>query len=324
MNTDKQGWQPLVSVIIATCNRAEYLKVAIDSVLTQTYSNFELLILDNFSTDHTGEVIASYTDSRIKSIRHLANIGPIANWYYGMHWAAGEYFSILGDDDYYLPNFIEQRVKAFQRHPEVLIVFSDHDECDALGVILPKTTVFSYSESKVISGEELLRALDNGNRIFQVGSGLQKKEPVVSWWNECVHAGLAFDTAIHVQVACRGAAAVIPDRGLVYRRHSNQACASGNMRMILIGYTNAYLEPILYQKTTQYSDELVNGLLWSLSGLIRHAVHENDLHQARRLCRLGLVVAPFRFNLWLRLMVASLPLSVVKSLRGIKRRLLIR
>ena len=104
---------PKVSVIITTFNRAEYLEKAIKSVLNQTYSDFELLILDNSSTDNTEEVVKSFNDKRIRYIKHpLLTISQARNL--GLKKARGEFIGFLDDDDEWLPNKLEAQLQVFE------------------------------------------------------------------------------------------------------------------------------------------------------------------------------------------------------------------
>jgi glycosyltransferase involved in cell wall biosynthesis len=115
--------QPLVSVIIPTYNRAEFLREAIQSVLAQTYTNFELLILDNCSPDHTPEVVAEFDDARIKYLRHQCNIGGIANWIYGMHWAREISFPFSGTTIFIDPISLNRELKHSNVFPVLMPCF---------------------------------------------------------------------------------------------------------------------------------------------------------------------------------------------------------
>ena len=81
---------PLVSVILPTYNRAEYLPRAIDSVLSQDYRELELIVVDDGSTDHTRQVVESYKDSRIRYMRTPVNKGVAAARNAGIRRAKGE------------------------------------------------------------------------------------------------------------------------------------------------------------------------------------------------------------------------------------------
>jgi len=105
---------PRISVIITTFNRANFLKKAIESVLNQTYLDFELLILDNNSTDNTEEMVKSFNDERIRYIKHQPlNISQARNL--GVKEARGEHIGFLDDDDEWLGNKLESQLSVFEK-----------------------------------------------------------------------------------------------------------------------------------------------------------------------------------------------------------------
>lgn len=110
---------PKVGVCIPTYNRAGYLREAIDSVLAQSYQDYELLVVDNASTDHTSRVVGSYNDPRISYHRNESNIGMVGNWNRCLELAKGEYVAILHDDDLWLPRFLERTIAVLDLHPGV-------------------------------------------------------------------------------------------------------------------------------------------------------------------------------------------------------------
>ncbi|NJN86713.1 MAG: glycosyltransferase family 2 protein [Leptolyngbyaceae cyanobacterium SL_7_1] len=93
----------IVSVIIPTYNRADLLSRAIDSVLNQTLTNLELIIVDDGSTDNTAEVVNSFNDSRIRYIPLGKNCGGGYARNHGIHLATGEFIAFLDSDDVWLP-----------------------------------------------------------------------------------------------------------------------------------------------------------------------------------------------------------------------------
>lgn len=110
----------LVSVIIATYNRASLLERAIKSVLNQTFKNFELIIVDDGSTDNTCELVNQFIqiDSRVKYIWQENSGGPAKPRNMGIRKAKGEYITILDSDDEILPEKLEKQVNKFQSEPE--------------------------------------------------------------------------------------------------------------------------------------------------------------------------------------------------------------
>ncbi len=95
--------KPMVSVIIPTYNRAHVLGRAIRSVLDQTYQDFELIVVDDGSSDHTGEVVATFADPRIHYLRHEKNRGAAAARNTAIKTAQGEYIASLDSHDEWLP-----------------------------------------------------------------------------------------------------------------------------------------------------------------------------------------------------------------------------
>jgi glycosyltransferase involved in cell wall biosynthesis len=106
---------PTVSVIIPTYNRAHLIGRAIQSVLNQTYRDFELIIVDDGSTDNTEEVVGSFKDSRIKYIHHKENKGGTAARNTGINDANGEYIAFLDSDDEWLPEKLEKQINCFAK-----------------------------------------------------------------------------------------------------------------------------------------------------------------------------------------------------------------
>ena len=117
---------PKISVCISTYNRVQLLPQAIHSVLRQTELDFELIVCDDGSTDGTAELLAQYTDSRIRYVRHLQNIGKSNNMRSGFEAAIGEYFVKFDDDDRLTPQFLAQTAAVLDRHPQVDFVSTDH------------------------------------------------------------------------------------------------------------------------------------------------------------------------------------------------------
>jgi glycosyltransferase involved in cell wall biosynthesis len=108
---------PKVSVIIPTHNRAEFLRSAITSVLNQTFQDFEIIIIDDVSKDHTREVIASFNDARIKVIRNQISKGAAGARNIGIMNSNGEYVAFLDDDDEWLPEKLKIQTCLLDNSP---------------------------------------------------------------------------------------------------------------------------------------------------------------------------------------------------------------
>jgi glycosyltransferase involved in cell wall biosynthesis len=104
----------MISVIIPVYNRENSIAKAVKSVLSQTVNDWELIIIDDCSTDNTYSVISSYNDPRVKIFKLEKNSGAAAARNFGIQQSRGEYISFLDSDDEYEPEFIEQSNKKFQ------------------------------------------------------------------------------------------------------------------------------------------------------------------------------------------------------------------
>jgi len=99
---------PYFSVIIPTYNRAHSIRKAIDSILNQSFQDFEIIIIDDASTDHTKEVVAKINDNRVHYILNSTNQERCISRNIGISKAKGEYICFLDSDDYHLPDHLEK------------------------------------------------------------------------------------------------------------------------------------------------------------------------------------------------------------------------
>jgi glycosyltransferase involved in cell wall biosynthesis len=111
-------------VVIPTYNRAHYIAESIQSVLDQTYRDFELIIVDDGSTDNTKEVVSGFKDPRIRYIyQERRGVAAAAN--VGIKASTGEYIGLMASDDIWLPRYLELQLALLDSHPETSVVCSD-------------------------------------------------------------------------------------------------------------------------------------------------------------------------------------------------------
>ncbi|MGD0170552.1 MAG: glycosyltransferase family 2 protein [Halobacteriota archaeon] len=115
--------EPAVTVIIPTYKRPRLLRRAINSVLDQTYQDFQICVYDNASGDETREImkVLMQKDARIKYFCHAENIGVVKNCIFALERVNTPFFSFLCDDDILLPNFLETTLSAFNRYPTAML-----------------------------------------------------------------------------------------------------------------------------------------------------------------------------------------------------------
>lgn len=126
---------PRVSVIIPTYNRAALLNQAIVSVLDQTFTDFELIVVDDGSTDDTPTVVSAFQDRRIRYV-YQDNAGRSAARNRGIELARGEYVAFLDSDDLYLPNKLAVQVAVFERSPALGLVGGGFRQVNEKGDVL--------------------------------------------------------------------------------------------------------------------------------------------------------------------------------------------
>ena len=105
---------PLVSICIPTYNGSQYLEACLDSVLSQSYPDFEVVIVDDQSSDNTWDLLNQYAarDNRIRLFRNEQNLGLVGNWNRCLELAQGEWIKFVFQDDWITPDCIEHMVRA--------------------------------------------------------------------------------------------------------------------------------------------------------------------------------------------------------------------
>src|SRR6185369_9344879 len=155
---------PKVSVCIPTYNTARYLAEAIDSVLAQEFTDFELVICDNASTDATPEVCRSYSDPRIRYIRFTELTNQAGNFNRCLDEVSGEVFTLLHADDCFLPGFLADRVRRLSDDPQLGFVFGAVQVIDVHGAVT--SIERRWKEDRSFRPGELFDLLLRGCLVF--------------------------------------------------------------------------------------------------------------------------------------------------------------
>jgi glycosyltransferase involved in cell wall biosynthesis len=113
---------PEVTVLMPVYNCKSFVREAIESILDQTFTNFELIVIDDASTDGTAEIVQSYNDPRIVFIQKPQNTGYTRSLNTGLQMARGEFIARMDGDDISRPTRLDKQVAHFRSHPDVLLV----------------------------------------------------------------------------------------------------------------------------------------------------------------------------------------------------------
>ena len=236
---------PRVTVVLTTYNRASLLTRAVESVLAQTYTDYEIIIIDDCSSDNTQEVIAGLDDPRIRSFRHERNMGLSAARNTAIFNARGEYVALLDDDDEWLPMNLELRVRRFDSaSSKVGLVYGWRDVVDdSTGKVRPHTR-------HTLEGDlfEHLLALNYmaGSPDLMVRLSAAQE---IGGFDESLHASV--ELLFLTQIAQRFHVAVVPQ--VISRQHAEH----GHGRMIDQSFER-YLKRVRFYGTYMhvFADEL--------------------------------------------------------------------
>lgn len=116
---------PRVTVVMPVYNGEKYLREAIDSILGQTFQNFEFVIVNDGSTDNSESIILSYNDPRIVYLKNKSNSGICITLNRGLDVAKGEYIARMDCDDISMPNRLQEQLHFMDKHPEIAVAGTD-------------------------------------------------------------------------------------------------------------------------------------------------------------------------------------------------------
>lgn len=166
---------PLLSVCIPVFNCEKFIGQTIRSVLQQSFEDFELLIIDNASTDRTYEIIKGFSDARIRCIRNEHNLGMMGNWNKCLDEARGDYLKLLPADDLIYETCLEEQVGVFQHNPKVALVCCSRDIIDIAGKKLIRRS-FAGVEGQISGSKAVKKIVRSGtNRLGEPGAILFKR-----------------------------------------------------------------------------------------------------------------------------------------------------
>lgn len=226
-----------VSVCIPTYNRSNYLKYSVNSVLNQTYSDFELIICDDGSTDDTSKIVSNFSDNRIIYIQHKQNIGRSKNMRSGFEKAQGEYFIKFDDDDGLTFDFLAKTVKVLDEHKNIDFVCTNHWIIDANN---NRDEIVTQKNSDKWGKSNLKKGLINDLiyqtfvlQSLQVGSSLFRYDALkdVDYMNPLADGCEDFDLLVRMAIAQKKGY-FLPDLLMEYRFHGKQNSLRQNLHFL--------------------------------------------------------------------------------------------
>jgi glycosyltransferase involved in cell wall biosynthesis len=214
-----------VSIGMPVFNGDNYLAGALDSILRQTYSDFELIISDNASTDRTGEICREYasSDARIRYVRNEANLGAARNYNRVFALSSGKYFKWASHDDLCAPEFLERCVEVLDREASVVLSYSRTSIIDEHGKPI-RTYCDDFNLNSPLPHERFHRVFA-ANRMLNPIAGVVRSETLKRTRLIANYAGS--DAVLLAELALRGEFHEVPEC-LFYRRVHPQKSTLAN------------------------------------------------------------------------------------------------
>ena len=212
---------PAVSVCVPTFNYGRFLPDLIKSVLAQTFRDFELVVVDNASTDETAELMEGFvrSDPRIRYYSNSENVGIVKNFNRALGYAAADYVKILCADDLLAPTALEKSLAAIQDKPEVSLVVTGRLLVD---LCLQPVGYASYctKDGSVDGGRVIDRCLFGTNYVGEPSAVLFRRKQAAPGFDESYPHLL--DMAMWFHLLEQGRLACIPEPLTYIRQHKNQ------------------------------------------------------------------------------------------------------
>ena len=212
-----------ISIVTTSYNYEQLIKETIESVLNQTYTNWEMIIVDDCSSDNSVNTIKSYKDERIKLFVNEKNLGLKKTVKKGIEKAQGDWIIFLESDDTITPDYIQKKIKIAQKYPEIALIFND---CNFFGDekrvsdfnrVLRKTRK-SLSENRY--PKWMFYDFYHSNKIFTFSAVMVKREELFKV-NYEPKLDYLLDWHLWIQLTYKSKVYYIDEKLTNWRLHSN-------------------------------------------------------------------------------------------------------
>lgn len=213
-----------VTIGIPTYNRSHFLKSCLESVLAQDYDDFQVLVLDNASTDDSEAVVRSFADSRVTYIRNETNVGLFGNWNRVLEMTRSPYLTILPDDDVILPGFIRNSVMALSEHQNAAFSAALARYIDANGNRMHLQDA-GEMPAGLVGGLDYLHHIVAGPvRVVHPATAMMRSSALARVGTfKAPHSKQLLDLNLYIRLAARFDIVLIPEELAHVRLHSKQA-----------------------------------------------------------------------------------------------------
>lgn len=224
---------PSISVVMPVYNASQFLQQAIDSILGQTYTDFEFIIINDGSTDDTESIIQSYADSRIKYFSNPLNLGIVETLNKGIDLAQGKYLARMDADDIALPERLEKQQRLMEDNPQIAV-------CGSQAFIINASGIKTEQNPLPLSDKEIKTQLLFHNTFIHPTTFF--KTAVIKKYKYQADYQYAEDYYLLAQIAKEHQVANLGEQLLLYRVHELNTTSTKAKEM-----KKAHLKVINYQ-----------------------------------------------------------------------------
>jgi glycosyltransferase involved in cell wall biosynthesis len=222
---------PRISVILPVYNGVKYLREAVDSILNQTYSDFEFIIIDDGSSDETPQILDSYNDKRIVRKTNPANMGLVASLNLGIEMAQGEFIAIMNADDISLPYRLQAQYDYMNSKPDVGFLGTNMCFIDAEGQVYRESL---YDKSDILDGAYFHWRMLWENHLAHPTMMIRSAELKNASLSYCAELYVVEDYDLWLRAARVSKLAAHPQVCLKYRVHSESKSAKFRIKRGLL------------------------------------------------------------------------------------------
>ncbi|MHC1699612.1 MAG: glycosyltransferase family 2 protein [Humidesulfovibrio sp.] len=308
---------PAVSVIVPTYNRADLLPETLASVLGQTLSEIEVIVVDDGSTDATASVVAGMADSRLRYLRNQRTGLPAAGRNAGIRAARAGLLAFVDSDDLWLPEKLERQKGYLAEHPEVQWCFTHHGFLDhGSGALEPCPLPVVPPP-----GPQRFARLLGGNYVASP-TVLARRELIerTGAYDEDRELRFVEDWELWLRLEAASPGALLPEPLALYRRHPANATACPDLHATGLRYLAGARRAVAANPEV-YGPHLPAALASLLTGVIKVLLVQGRNDTARDLCRRALIAPLRQPGLALLSALAALPPAGSGALLSLNRTL---
>jgi glycosyltransferase involved in cell wall biosynthesis len=322
---DEMTKRPLINVIIIFFNEERFLEEAIESVFAQTYDNWQLLLIDDGSTDHSTEIAKRYSARYPEKVSYLQqeghqNLGMSSSRNLGIRNAKGTYIAYLDGDDVWLPNMLEKQVSFLESHPQAVMVCAplqlwyswtgnpEDMHRDALYGLGPGV-VHPYGDT-LVRPPNLLNLFLRDER-FIPSSVLVRRDVIegVGGYDDVFRDGFS-DAVVYVKIFLTSTVFVSNECLYKYRKHSEsytyKAWHEGKFSAPRLVYLNWVRQYFLEQG-------IKDPAIWQAYRVALWIHHHSRLYRLKKkVIHLGQRILPVSVNTWLRKLSSDLSNAILQ------------